>query len=71
VVLITIEAKYIATNVVSCELVWIQKLLEEIFDLYLEPNLIYCDNKSCRDKILLYPRHGAERSYGALVHIHI
>ena len=47
VALSTTKEKYIATNVVSCEAMWLWKLLAWLFDLELEPNLIYCDNQSC------------------------
>jgi hypothetical protein len=43
----TTEAEYIAANVASCEAVWLQKLLAGLFDLELEPTLIYFDNQSC------------------------
>jgi hypothetical protein len=47
VALSTTEEEYIATNVASREAVWLQKLLVGLFDLELEPTLIYCDNQSC------------------------
>jgi hypothetical protein len=47
VALSTTEAKYIATNVVSREAVWLQKLIAGLFDLELEPALIHCNNQSC------------------------
>jgi hypothetical protein len=47
VALSTIEAEYIAASVASREAVWLQKLLAGLFDLELEPTLIYCDNQSC------------------------
>jgi hypothetical protein len=43
----TSKAKYIAASMASCEAVWLQKLLDGIFDLELEPTLIHCDNQSC------------------------
>jgi hypothetical protein len=43
----TTEAEYIAASVASREVVWLQKLLAGLFDLELEPTLIYCDNQSC------------------------
>jgi hypothetical protein len=43
----TSEAEYIATSVASREAVSLWKLLAGIFDLELEPTLIYCDNQSC------------------------
>jgi hypothetical protein len=45
--LITIDEEYIAASVASCEAVWLRKLLVGLFDLELEPTLIYCDNQSC------------------------
>jgi hypothetical protein len=47
VALSTTEAEYIATSVPSSEAVWLRKLLAWLFDLELEPTLIYCDNQSC------------------------
>jgi hypothetical protein len=35
------------TSFVSREVVWLRKLLAGLFDLELEPTLIYCDNQSC------------------------
>jgi hypothetical protein len=43
----TIEDEYIVANVASHEAVWIWKLLARLFDLELEPTLIYYDNQSC------------------------
>jgi hypothetical protein len=86
VALTTTEVEYIATNVASREVVWLRKLLAELFDLELEPTLIYCDNQSCvklsenpvfhdkskhiEIKYHFHMRPGAERSSGTLVHIH-
>ena len=47
VALNTTKVEYITTNVASCEAVWLRKLLAGLFDLELEPTLIYCDNQSC------------------------
>jgi hypothetical protein len=47
VALSTTEAEYIATNVASREAVWLLKLFAGLFDLELEPTLIYCDNQIC------------------------
>jgi hypothetical protein len=47
VALSTTKAEYIAASVASCEAVWLQKLLVGLFDLELEPTLIYCDNQNC------------------------
>jgi hypothetical protein len=43
----TTKAKYIATSFESREAVWIQKFFARLFDLDLEPTLIYCNNQSC------------------------
>jgi hypothetical protein len=43
----TTKEKCIAANVASCEVVWLQNLLVGLFDLELEPTLIYCVNQSC------------------------
>ena len=43
----TAEAEYIAACSVSCEAVWLQKLLSDLFDLELEATCIFCDNQSC------------------------
>jgi hypothetical protein len=47
VALSTVEAEYIAASVASHEVVWLRNLLAGLFDLELEPTLIYCDNQSC------------------------
>jgi hypothetical protein len=47
VALITAEAEYIAASVASHEAVWLWELLVGLYDLELEPTLIYCDNQSC------------------------
>jgi hypothetical protein len=47
VVLSTTEAEYIAVGVARREVVRLRKLLAGLFDLELEPTLIYCDNQSC------------------------
>jgi hypothetical protein len=46
VALNTAEAEYIAVSVASHEAVWLRKLCG-LFDLELEPTLIYCNNQSC------------------------
>jgi hypothetical protein len=43
----TVEGEYIASSVASHEAMWLWKLLAGLFDLELEPILIYCDNQSC------------------------
>jgi hypothetical protein len=47
VALSTTEAVYIAASVASREAVWLHKLLARLFDLDLNPTLIYCDNQIC------------------------
>jgi hypothetical protein len=47
VALSTIEAEYIVASVASREEMWLRKLLAGLFDLELEPTLIYFDNQSC------------------------
>jgi hypothetical protein len=41
------EAECMATSTTSCEAIWVRKLLAGLFDLELEPTIIYCDNESC------------------------
>jgi hypothetical protein len=40
----TAEAEYIATCSASCEAIWLQKLLTDLFDLEMEETTILCDN---------------------------
>ena len=47
VALSTTEAEYVAACSASCEAVWLQKLLSNIFDLQLDATCIHCDNQSC------------------------
>jgi hypothetical protein len=47
VALSTTKVEYIAANVASREVVWLQKFLAGLFDLELDPTLIYCDNQCC------------------------
>ena len=42
----TTKAEYIAACSASCEAVWMQKLLSNLFDLELEATCIFCDNQS-------------------------
>jgi hypothetical protein len=39
-----LEAKYIAACSASCEAIWIQMLLIDLFDLEMEATMILCDN---------------------------
>ena len=43
----TAEAEYVADCSGSCEVVWLRKLLLDLFDLQLDATCIYCDNQSC------------------------
>jgi hypothetical protein len=36
-----------ATNLASCEAIWLHKLLVGLFGQVLEPTVIYCDNQTC------------------------
>jgi hypothetical protein len=36
-----------AASTMSCEAIWLRKLLAGLFDQELDPTLIYCDNQSC------------------------
>jgi len=47
IALSTVEVEYIVACLVSCEVVWLRNLLVGLFDLVLEPIVIYCDNQSC------------------------
>ena len=41
------KAEYVASCSTSCEVVWLRKLLSDLFDLQLDATCIYCDNQSC------------------------
>ena len=43
----TVEVEYVTTCSSSCEVVWIRKLLSDLFDLQMDATCIYCDNQSC------------------------
>jgi hypothetical protein len=43
----TAEAEYIVACSTSCEVVWLQMLLTDLFDLEMEATMILCDNESC------------------------
>ena len=47
VALSTNEAEYVAAYSTSYEVVWIRKLLSDLFDLQLDATCIYCNNQSC------------------------
>ena len=43
----TSEAEYVATCSARHEVVWLRKLLSDLFYLQLDTTCIYCDNQSC------------------------
>ena len=43
----TAEVEYVAAFSASCEVVWIRKLLSNLFDLLLDAIYIHRDNQSC------------------------
>ena len=43
----TVEAKYVVACLASCEVVWMRKLLFDLFDLQLDATCIYFDNHIC------------------------
>jgi hypothetical protein len=43
----SVEAEYMAASLVSCEAIWLRKLLTGLFGQVLEPTVIYCENQSC------------------------
>ena len=47
VALSTAEAEYVATCSAICEVVWLRKLLSDLFDLHMDATCIYCNNHSC------------------------
>jgi hypothetical protein len=47
IALSTAEAEYIIECSASCEAIWLQKLLTDLFDLEMEATTILCDNQSC------------------------
>ena len=46
VALSSVEAKYMAACMASCEGMWLRKLLAELFECELEATLVHCDNQS-------------------------
>jgi hypothetical protein len=44
IALSTMEAEYIVACSVSCEAIWLQKLLTDLFDLEMRETVIICDN---------------------------
>jgi hypothetical protein len=47
VALSTAEAEYIALSVAVREVVWLRKLLTDLFDHEMDSTIIHCDNQSC------------------------
>ena len=47
VALSTSKAEYVVACSASCEVVWLRKLLFDLFDLQLDATCIHCDNQSC------------------------
>jgi hypothetical protein len=47
VALSIVEAEYISLSVAVCEVVWLLKLLTDLFDRDMDPTTIHCDNQSC------------------------
>jgi hypothetical protein len=47
VALSTTEAEYIALSVAVREVVWLLKILTDLFDREMDPTIIHCDNQSC------------------------
>ena len=43
----TAKAQYVIACSASCEVVWLRKLLFDLFDLQLDATCIHCDNQSC------------------------
>jgi len=41
------EAKYMASSQVTCEVIWMRKILVGLFGQMMDPTVIYCDNQSC------------------------
>ena len=38
------EVEYVAACLASCEVVWLRKLLSDLFDIQLDATCIYCNN---------------------------
>ena len=47
VALSSVEAEYMAASQASYEVLWLRKLLVDLFDQELRPTMIYYDNQSC------------------------
>jgi hypothetical protein len=44
VALSSAKAEYMVASLVSCEAIWLRKMLTGIFGQELDPTVIYCDN---------------------------
>ena len=44
--LIIAKSEYVVACSASCEVVWMRKLLSDLFDLQLDSTCIHCDNQS-------------------------
>ena len=40
------EVEYVAIFLASCEVVWLRKLMSDLFDLQLDATCIHCENQS-------------------------
>ena len=62
------EAEYIATCEVSREVVWLRKLLSDLFEGLMDPTIIHLDNINCirlsEDPIL----HGNKKHINNMYH---
>ena len=47
VALSSTDAEYIAASMVTCEAIWLRKLLVALFRQKVETTVIHCDNQSC------------------------
>lgn len=47
IALSSVEAEYVASSKVCREVVWLRKLLLDLFEGPLSPTHIHCDNESC------------------------
>lgn len=43
----SVEAEYVVSCEVGKEVVWLRKLLTDLFEKPLDPTVINCDNQSC------------------------
>jgi hypothetical protein len=68
IALSTAEVEYIVACSVSCEAIWLRKLLTDLFDLEMRENLILCDNQSFIKMIENHVFH--DRSNHIEIHYH-